>query len=346
MGRGNQLVRLYLRQLALEFRAGSTKIDFADFNYFHGKIGTGKSSIARLVDYCLGGDLVNTPALQEHFATATLKLMVENHEVTLIRGNRARDIKASWEEGKRPRTQMVKARPRAGEMCLSDLIFDLARESPPRVKGGSIEGEGVITLRDLLRFCYLDQDSMDNDFFGLEREGRTRDIMRLLLGWRSDEVLKLEGDLDEAKRTYQRLKEKARALQEALAEEKLPSTEEIKAQRQQIKAAVDHTETAISAVQTKNDDKRPHAIGALQERARGLAEKLGGLASELSEIEDNIKRDERHFNTLIALRSRKQRAETAKEILTGIAFSECPSCMLTLPHRGKDECPVCGQNPW
>ena len=48
-------MRLRLKKLHLDLRKSIERIDLQGTVYFYGPIGSGKSSIGRLIDYCLGG---------------------------------------------------------------------------------------------------------------------------------------------------------------------------------------------------------------------------------------------------------------------------------------------------
>jgi Holliday junction resolvasome RuvABC ATP-dependent DNA helicase subunit len=71
---GLQTVKFRLNSLVLSLRRAEVAIDFADVSYFWGQMGAGKTSIARMVDYCLGGDIQLSPAMQSEFAAAALNL--------------------------------------------------------------------------------------------------------------------------------------------------------------------------------------------------------------------------------------------------------------------------------
>ena len=63
--------------------------------------------------------------------------------------------------------------PNTGVEVLSDLIYVLGGKTPPKVRKSKIDEDSDLarlSLRDLLWFCYLDQDHMDSSFFHLERE--------------------------------------------------------------------------------------------------------------------------------------------------------------------------------
>jgi len=56
-------MKFNLVSLDLTLRKANERISFSDVTYFWGQMGAGKSSIARLVDYCLGGTIQLSPAL-------------------------------------------------------------------------------------------------------------------------------------------------------------------------------------------------------------------------------------------------------------------------------------------
>ncbi len=57
-------MKIKFQKLVLLCKKSEEVIDFSrQITYFHGQISAGKSSIVRLIDYCLGGDLEKTPAL-------------------------------------------------------------------------------------------------------------------------------------------------------------------------------------------------------------------------------------------------------------------------------------------
>lgn len=54
-----------LKSIAIQFRQSREVLDLdSQVIYFYGGISTGKSSVVRLIDYCLGNGLHPTPALQ------------------------------------------------------------------------------------------------------------------------------------------------------------------------------------------------------------------------------------------------------------------------------------------
>jgi len=50
-------MKFRLLKLHLGLRRSTEVIDFPEVSYFYGPIGSGKSSIARLIDFCLGANV-------------------------------------------------------------------------------------------------------------------------------------------------------------------------------------------------------------------------------------------------------------------------------------------------
>ncbi|WCB93115.1 hypothetical protein DSM104299_01817 [Baekduia alba] len=60
-------MKVHLHSLEITFKDARVVVSFSpQLTFIHGQVGAGKSSIARLVDWCLGDDVTEfTPALQD-----------------------------------------------------------------------------------------------------------------------------------------------------------------------------------------------------------------------------------------------------------------------------------------
>ena len=90
-----------MNKLDLALKRGEVTIPFEDVNYFWGEMGAGKTSIARLVDYCLGGDIELSPALQGEFVGASISLSLEQGDLTIERPRESDRIICGMGEGTR-----------------------------------------------------------------------------------------------------------------------------------------------------------------------------------------------------------------------------------------------------
>ena len=81
-------MKIQLKHLVLRAKRATVQINFSEVvTFLHGPVSTGKSTVARLVDYCLGGELERTPAIQSEFVAAELSLILGDFNCTLERAS-------------------------------------------------------------------------------------------------------------------------------------------------------------------------------------------------------------------------------------------------------------------
>lgn len=350
-------MRMELKKLHLVLRRSTEVIDLPGIVYFYGPIGSGKSSIGRLIDYCLGGTSKWTPALQAELVSVALELKVNGTPLTLHRDRDSARLVATWRLLEDTLQVVIPARdaadevlPDTGVKVLSDLLFYLAKEEPPYVrrrKGTPEEHLERLSFRDLFRFCYLDQDGMDNVFYRLDSENyatlqKSVDAVRYVLGYRTERVAELESQLQAVREERLGLVAGAKALEKAFAESGLDDLVDYDAKVERMRADIDRARAAAQASRTARDSV-PHAVEEIRERARRLALERMAVEQASSEIDTRLGDLERHVNELQMLSVRYQRTAAARMLLGGVAFSNCPRCTQTLPHRKPQCCSVCGQ---
>lgn len=352
-------MKIIFKSLELHFRKSVESIHFDHVNFFWGKIGAGKSSIARLVDYCLGADINLTPALQLEFVQAVLKLEVRDRDLTIYRERDSSNIVAVWNEGNEALEVLVPARKTDGVVVpgttievLSDLLFHLADLPVPKVRKGNRSADpGMVrlSLRDLFRFCYVDQDEIDSDFFRLDIEGdwarraKSVDAMRFILGYHQDQVAALEADLQAVHEKKMATKAAAEALTKVLEETGFSNPIEIETRIERLNAQRDVVREAAATARKERTDGTGHAVDTLRQRGRVLSADLQGLEEMLQAVKQRTEDTERHLNELKMLSVRFSRTKSARVLLAAVNFTECPRCTQELPERAEDLCPVCGQ---
>lgn len=355
-------MKFRLIDIDLAFKKQRESIRFDDFTYFHGQMGAGKSTIARLIDFCLGGHLGEsemTPALQTEFVSANLSLEIGEVSISLERHAYSNEIRARWNTEGEGFEILIPARvpdgevlPDTGVEVLSDLVFFLVGKEPPKVRRSKVKEDSELTrlsLRDLLWFCYLDQDSMDSSFFHLELDGdpwkrlKSRDVLRFLVGFYQEQVAEIETKLEQKR--IERLKCEAGsvAIKEALNSAEIGTETELAAKRKELISQIQAVETVIADARNQANTLRSHAMETLQAHARSLTQQLGELTDASLAIKDIIAKDKSHKNELLSLSSRYRRSQSAREVLSGVDFMDCPRCSKSLPIRAEDVCPVCGQ---
>lgn len=350
-------MKLELKKLHLALRRSTEVISLPRTVYFYGPIGSGKSSIGRLIDYCLGGTSKWTPALQAELVSVALELEVNGTPLTLHRDRDAAHLVATWLSSSETLQVVIPARiaadevlPETGVKVLSDLLFYLAQEEPPYVrrrKGTSEEHLERLSFRDLFRFCYLDQDGMDNVFFRLDSENyatlqKSVDAIRYVLGYRTERVAELESQLQAVREERLGLLAGAKALEKAFTESGLDDLVDYDAKVERMRADIDRARAAAKDARAARNSV-PHAVEEIREQARRFAMERMALEQASAEIDTRRGDLERHVNELQMLSVRYQRTAAARMLLGGVAFSNCPRCTQTLPQREPQCCSVCGQ---
>lgn len=350
-----------LQRLGLTFKKSRESIEFSDFHYFYGQMGAGKSTIARMVDYCLGGDLELTPALQNEFVAATLTTTVNGNELIVTRNRDADLVRVQWTlKGeayevimpvRKPGVEVV---PDSGIHVLSDLVFVLADIKPPKVRRSKAKEESELerlSLRDLLWYCYLDQDSMDSSFFNLEEEAnpfkrlKSRDVLRFIVGYHQEEVAALEAELQQKRDERQSSEAAAKAMREALQSANLASSDKNEELRERLTKELIRLDKAIAEARSKVARLKTGTMESLQERGRKIGAALAGLSSREGDIVESLQAFKAQRNSLLSLGTRYRRVLSARSVLGGVVFAECPCCSQKLPTRDESVCSVCGQPP-
>jgi hypothetical protein len=140
-------MRIKFISLALQWKQGREVLDLDHHVlFYHGQISSGKSTIARLIDFCLGGSLEMTTALQQEFISAGLTAYIGENEVLLERSSRSEKLQVSWKnkEGE-VATILAPTQSRqepiwdSGVENLSDLLFYLLDIEPLKVKRSKID---------------------------------------------------------------------------------------------------------------------------------------------------------------------------------------------------------------
>lgn len=87
-----------------------------------------------------------------------------------------------------------------------DLIFYFLDIIPLKVRKSKVEDNSPLvrlSFRDILWYCYLQQDLLDSSFYRLEdsyRKLKSRDVMRFVVGYYKERLNQLESELEETKK--------------------------------------------------------------------------------------------------------------------------------------------------
>jgi len=352
-------MKLHISSIDLKFKKDNELIKFDDITYFYGKMGAGKTSIAKLIDYCLGGDLDLSPALQSEFVSAKLNLLIEENSLFLERVRESEQIVAFWVKGDEEIEVVIPAKKASGEVVpgsgienLSDLIFYLSGIKPPKVRRSKSKEDSDLerlSVRNLLWYCYLDQDSMDSSFFNLDPEAafynrnKSKDVLRYVIGFHQEQVAELETELQLIHEERMAKLAAAESLKNALEGEGIGDKKEIETRIIDLQQQLSVVLESINSSRTRSKQYIPHPVDLLRQNARQLISELQSIEDAISSVESTIENDQRHLNELTMLKVKFKRITSAKNILMGVEFNSCPRCSQSLPHRDTGDCPVCGQ---
>jgi hypothetical protein len=354
-------LKFRISRLLVTLQRGEVQLLLSDMSYFWGQMGAGKSSIAKLIDYCLGGTFDLTPALQSEFVTAQIDVELEKASISIERPRQSNSVVATWQQDGETITASVPARKPNGEVLvgtgvetLSDLLFHLEGLAPPKVRKSKASDESELarlSMRDLLWYCYLTQDEIDSSFFHLDANenyalrNKSRDVLRYVVGFHSEKVAAIEALLDETQGQRRAAAVSLDALTKALQEIGLESEDDIVRQLDELRARHQSLTGEVEALRTASVSQRPtsHQADVLRDRAIALGQRIAELADAQAELGRVRDRDVQLVHQLETLSVRLARSVSAREVLSGVSFDFCPRCSQRLPERVAGCCQVCAQ---
>lgn len=355
-------MNIRLIHLAIQCRQSEENISFSpQVTFFHGETGAGKSSIARMIDYCLGGDLEQTPAVRKEVINIVLTARMGKSICVFERqAQGANQIHVTWtdaEGGERHVLAPVRpsSTPILGEAVfnVSDLIFHFCGVTPIKVRRSKSDQESPLirlSFRDLMWYCYLEQDKLDSSFYRLKEpiiEAKSRDVMRFVVGYYTERLQDLEIRLDQLSAERAAKLEACQQMRRVL--EKLGYSSE-----QQILAEIEQAQTELQQAKQQREAIREgfsadtHFADKLREQLRKLSDTLGREEQTLSDLEQRH-HDERALRAeLTTARFKLARKESASAVLKGVLFEACPMCGTKLEvglSPSTDHCPLCKNTP-
>jgi uncharacterized Zn finger protein (UPF0148 family) len=348
-------------KLVLNCRQSVEVVDLsARVSFFHGQISAGKSSIVRLIDYCLGGDLERTLALTQELVSASLFCHIGGYEVILNRESTgSRQVQVTWRrEGAEP--AMVLAPLQAsqdrgpiwedGIYTLSDLIFFLLGIKPIKVRRSKREPDSPLvrlSFRDLMFYCYLEQEHIDSSFFNMEdpfKRLKSRDVMRFVVGYYTERLNDLDVEIEEKQEDRNAKLQAAQQLSTSLRELGYGTSLDIQADIVRLNSELQSAreeEREIRAGLVKDE----HLVDELRVKLRALSFELDSEEQTRDDQRQKIEELERLKAELVSARFKLGRIQAASVVLERAEFQNCPLCgapVSEMPTRGTDECTLCG----
>jgi hypothetical protein len=352
-------MNIRLLHLTVKTRQTVEEIPFSEsVTFLYGPVGTGKSTVARLVDYCFGGDLERTPAIQHEFVSVLLGAKLGEYECAFERGAEDRQtVRVTWTRGEDD-FGSVNAPLSAGEVPLldaevynlSDLLFHLCGVEPIKVLKRSRDLESPmirLSFRDIWWYCYLDQTHLDSSFFRLEdpfRGRKSQDAMRFFTGLHSERLSQMQADIYRTVIEQQGAREAAAQIHRFMTRFDLGSELELLAQteatEQELRAAAERKQV-LETERTSNI----HPTDDLRNRLRELSRNVSDLREAVIASHDTLAEQEALRAELITAKVKAGRAEQAGRVLEGVDYSCCPQCGSDIsgrPSAVEHCCRLCG----
>ncbi|RAV08720.1 hypothetical protein [Paenibacillus contaminans] len=354
-----------INNLVIRCRKDVFNIEFSKvITYFYGKMGAGKSTVLHLIDFCLGNELVETPALQQEFSGADLHLTISGNVVELSRNKGSNQVEVIWfsDEGEalnviaptKATSDAPPLLPDTRVQHLSDLIFYISGIEPPRVRKSKLKEDTELirlSYRDIMWYCYLDQDEIDSSFFNLGKEEhdykrlKSRDVMRLILGFHQEQVALLETQLYETRQRKSTLLETAIQIEKFLKENNIGNTEEIEKELELLKNMI--TLKKEEALQFKETFRisNGHILDEYKSSALDQSKNIAEFSTLVFDLKEQISRRKKLQNEYAIAAVKVSRSNIAKEILKGAQFCNCPQCGQEIQQQVAPEstCSLCLQ---
>ena len=351
-------MNIRLTRLVVRTRRTTEEIRFSEtVTFLYGPVGTGKSTVARLVDYCFGGDLERTPAIQQEFVSVVLGAQLGEYECTFERGAEdTQAVRVTWNSGEDD-FGSLNAPLSAGEVPLldaevynlSDLLFHLCGIEPIKVLKRSQDADSPmirLSFRDIWWYCYLDQTHLDSSFFRLEdpfRGRKSQDAMRFFTGLHSERLNQLQADLYRTVTEQQGARETVTQIRRFMSRFDFGSEFELTGQIETAKRKLQAAEEQKQMLETHRATTI-HPTDELRSRLRGLSGAVSDLREAISASQNTLAEQEALRAELITAKVKAGRAEQASRILDGVDYSCCPQCGSDISERPSaiEQCRLCG----
>jgi RNA polymerase-binding transcription factor DksA len=352
-------MNLHLHSLKLLCRLSEELIAFAeDVTFIHGTLSLGKSTIARLVDFCLGGDLEQTTAVQRELVGAQLSLRIGEHDVLIERNRGENQLRVTWADVDRePVILLVRAKgdgpPVYGDEIanMSDLLFHLLGYPIIRVRKRTGDEDSPmlrLSFRDLFKFCYLEQEELDSSFFRLSAPilaEKSKDALNFFAGYYSEALSILETQFEQLRNEQRAKREAADRITEFLARFGFASEDQIKAELEAVQQSAREYEEWLAS-DRRAYASETHFVDDLRDRLRAMSDQLQAEKEVAADLDRHI-RDQRELRAeLISMKFKTARADRAKTVLEGSGFEHCPNCGQPVSEhrpRAEDVCYLCLQ---
>ncbi len=353
-------MKVQFLHLELNCRKSVERVDFSpQVTFIHGPVSTGKSTVARLIDFCLGGRLVKTTAVRSELLAVQLSAQIGDYHAVFEREvEQNSSVRVTWEKGDEDRGSLV-APLQQGEspifatdiFTLSDLIFYFAGITPIKVRKSKRDPDSDMirmSFRDVMWYCYLRQDELDSSFYQMNhpfKRNKSIDVIRYIVGFHSDRLNELELNLVQMQDQLRVNRAAANQIREFLRRFQLGSDVGIDVQITEVQGELESSRSRRQQIES-DALQNTHAVEPLRQKLRRLSRRLGREEEALADLHERIVMQEALMAELVSAKVKSGRSDAAASILAGVEFNACPQCGTQVSEDRFDSehtCRLCGQ---
>ena len=355
-------MKFKINKLTLICKESVEVIDIsAQINFFYGPMSTGKSSIARIIDYCFGGKLEKTKAISDELLMAKMEVLINGKEVIFERALGANQIRVTWTDFNGVISSLLAPMisEKGSESLIesseifnfSDLVFYLSGKKPVKVLKSKTDDNSPVerlSFQNLMWYCYLEQDHLESNFYCLHeviKKLKSRDVIKYILGYDNTKILELQSMIAELSSERQAKADMAKRLQGLFDELGFDSEAQI---QKEIEESIGNIKILQNqkVVITTEYKTNTHFSDSLREELFNFSENISASKMLLHDLENKISEQKKLKSEFISSKYKLAKSAISVEIFNDVKFESCPCCGVktenSKQYKNDHSCYLCG----
>ncbi|MHA1410002.1 MAG: AAA family ATPase [Candidatus Odinarchaeia archaeon] len=348
-------MNIKLKTLTLHCNKSTEIINFNErLSYFHGRIGSGKSTILRLINYCFGEEFEKPPALQSEGISVQLECLIGEHETLLERNlSKNNEVRITWRKDQEIESLLIKTTRQNTPIfsdniySYSDLLFYLMGSTPIKFKRSRRKKDSpliTMTFRNLMWYCYLEQDEIDSSFYSLDqvfKREHSQNVMRFVFGDHSEKINEIEVTLAELREKRLTNNNTVERLEQFLGQYGYESTKKIEDEISNIEKILAKLKEDRKNLRKKIFPEN-HVIEEIREGLRNQEIQISKKTNQINDLESRISSNKSLKFDYINSKFKINKSSLALTVLAKSRFEICPQCGNKIEGKtNEDVCPLC-----